>query len=209
MSQYREIITRAVIGKGKKFIQATHQLTPNVESDCILGCWIINHAYDAKKCGDFVEVYGTYDINLWLATEDNTKTLALTEAVAYTDAVRIKYTGDDLVSDQFDVIVRVIQHPNCLEARICPTTGEIIVTVEREFLIEVIGECKLCVQTFPCSVVDDVETVFERICDNQVDTTEITSEITSEVICKESKHHKLDKDLANLDASFIGDGPKS
>ncbi|MGL4819113.1 MAG: outer spore coat protein CotE [Bacilli bacterium] len=201
MSHYREIITRAVIGKGKKFTQATHQLTPSVPADCILGCWIINHAYDAKKCGDFVEVYGTYDINLWLATEDNTKTLAVTESVAYTDAVRIKYTGDELVSDQFDVIVRVMQHPNCLEARVCPSNGELIITVEREFLIEVVGECKIVVQTFPLSVVDDVEPVFERICDNQVEDTVITSNITADV--KRKCEVVSDEQLHGLDASFI------
>lgn len=45
MSTFREIVTKSVIGKGKKTFSNTYTLTP--ESDktptTILGCWVINH----------------------------------------------------------------------------------------------------------------------------------------------------------------------
>ena len=43
MSSYKEIVTKAVIGKGKKLF--TNEYVVDVEKDVstILGCWVINH----------------------------------------------------------------------------------------------------------------------------------------------------------------------
>lgn len=47
--QCREIITKAVCGKGRKFSQATHTVTPSHSPTSILGCWIINHTFQAER----------------------------------------------------------------------------------------------------------------------------------------------------------------
>lgn len=74
MSQhYREIITKAVVGKGRKFTQSSHTLAPKNRPTSILGCWVINHEYKAKKSGSNVEVDGRYDINIWYSYNNNTK----------------------------------------------------------------------------------------------------------------------------------------
>lgn len=147
--QFREIITKAVCGKGRKFTQCTHTITPSHRPTSILGCWIINHEYDAKKAGDCVEVAGCYDINVWYSYSDNTKTEVATETVHYKDVVRLSSKDEHCLNEDLEVIARVVQQPNCLECSISPNGNKVVVQVEREFIAEVIGETKVCVQVFP------------------------------------------------------------
>ncbi|MBP3039514.1 outer spore coat protein CotE [Bacillaceae bacterium Marseille-Q3522] len=145
MGEYREIITKSVVAKGRKFTQSNHTISPAHQPSSILGCWIINHTYEAKKVGKKVEVSGFYDINVWYSFNDNTKTEVVTERVKYTDVIKLKYRDPDSIDD-LDVVVRVLQQPNCTEAVISPNGNKIIVHVEREFLVEVIGETTVCVE---------------------------------------------------------------
>ena len=58
MSEYREIITKAVVGKdGSSQSQRIH--LPRQKPTSILGGWIINHKYEARKIGKNVEIEGT------------------------------------------------------------------------------------------------------------------------------------------------------
>jgi spore coat protein E len=43
MSNYKEIVTKAVIGKGKKYFKNKYSVKSEVVPSTILGCWIINH----------------------------------------------------------------------------------------------------------------------------------------------------------------------
>jgi spore coat protein E len=150
MSDYREIITKAVVGKGRKFTQSTHTITAPNRPSSILGCWLINHRYEAKKSDRTVEIHGCYDVNVWYSYHNNTKTEVVTETVSYTDVVKLKYRDDDnVISDDTDILVRVIQQPNCLECTISPNGNKIVVQVEREFIAEVIGETKVWVAVHP------------------------------------------------------------
>ena len=157
MSEYREIITRGVTGKGRKFTQSTHTISPTHRPTSILGCWVINHKYDAKKVGDTVEVVGKYDTNIWFSYNENTKTQVVTETVSYTDVVKLKYRDENSFGDEHEVIARVLQQPNCLEATIDPDSHKIVVQVEREFLCEVIGETKVCVEVHPDALTDETD----------------------------------------------------
>ncbi|WP_243386947.1 outer spore coat protein CotE [Bacillus kexueae] len=149
MSDYREIITKAVIAKGRKFTQATHTVSPGRKPASILGGWIINHKYDASKKGKAVEIAGSYDINVWYSFNDNTKTEVVTETVKYNDVLKLRYKDDNYLDDDHEVVARVLQQPNCLEVTISPSGENIVVQVEREFLAEVIGETKVAVSINP------------------------------------------------------------
>lgn len=144
MSQYREIITKAVVAKGRKFTKANHTICPDHEPSSILGCWIINHTYEASKRGHTVEITGTYDINVWYSYHHNTKTKVVTECVPYKDIIKLKYRDKDSYECS-EVLAKVIQQPNCIECLITNDGAKIAVHVEREFLVEVIGETKVCV----------------------------------------------------------------
>ncbi|TCT26688.1 spore coat protein E [Melghiribacillus thermohalophilus] len=152
---YREIITKAVCGKGKKFTEASHTVSPAHRPSSILGCWVINHHYEARKKGDFVEVKGHYDINMWYSYNDNTKTEVVTEKVSYLDKVPLAVKDENCITDDLEVIARAIQQPNCLECKISENGHKVIVEVEREFLVEVIGETKIVAKIDPDHSFDD------------------------------------------------------
>ncbi|MEI4802767.1 outer spore coat protein CotE [Bacillus sp. NPDC077411] len=160
MSEFREIITKAVVGKGRKYMKTTHTVEPNHPPTSILGCWVINHAYEAKQNGKYVEIEGYYDINTWYSHDENTKTEVVTERVHYTDDVKIGYRDKGVSGEDIEIIARVVQHPNCLEAVISPNGNKMVVTVEREFVIEVVGETKICVSVNPDGCEED-DTQFE------------------------------------------------
>ncbi|MFS8650637.1 MAG: outer spore coat protein CotE [Caldibacillus sp.] len=144
MAKARQIITKAVVAKGKKSTQSKHAIQPPHTPTSILGCWIINHKYEAKKVDKKVEIYGSYDINCWYSYADNTKTDVVNETVKYKDVIKLKYRDDQAIEDK-EVIARVLQQPNCVEAVISPKGNKILVTAEREMLVELIGETKVIV----------------------------------------------------------------
>ncbi|WP_409294302.1 outer spore coat protein CotE [Peribacillus sp. SCS-26] len=154
MSQYRQIITKAVVAKGRKYTKSKHTIIPAHPPTSILGCWIINHRYDAKKVGDKVEVTGYFDINTWYSYHKNTKTEVVTEKVKYVDEIKLKYRDAECFDDN-EVVARVMQQPSCLEASISECGTKIIVDVEREIFIEVIGETKITVAVHPDGFSDD------------------------------------------------------
>ncbi|ALC90936.1 spore coat protein [Bacillus sp. FJAT-18017] len=160
MGEYREIITKAVVAKGQKFTQSQHTINPTHNPSSILGCWIINHKYEAKKADKCVEIHGYYDVNLWYSYNDNTKTDVAYDRVRYKDVIKLKYRDKHVIDDD-SILAKVIQQPNCCEAAISPEGGKVIVHVEREFACEVVGETKICVAVNPDGCDRDDEWEFD------------------------------------------------
>lgn len=146
MKHLRQIVTKAVIAKGKKRTESNEVLCPPNTPSSILGCWVINHTCQSKKHGRYVEVSGKFDINVWYAHHDHSKTSVFTETIHYKDRIKLHYRDKDSTGDE--VHVRVIQQPNCTEAIIIAGGTKFQVTVEREILVEVVGETKVCIQVF-------------------------------------------------------------
>ena len=42
---FKEIVTKAVIGKGKKYFKNNYNLLAEHNANTILGCWVINHKF--------------------------------------------------------------------------------------------------------------------------------------------------------------------
>lgn len=152
--QCREIITKAVCGKGRKFSQRSHTITPKQSPSNILGCWIINHSFDASKVGDVIEVAGSYDVQIWVSFNNNTDTAVIKEKVNFVENVPLSFF-DNNCRGNLEIMAQATQQPNCLEARI--VNGDIMVRVESEFAVEVVGETKLCVVI--CDNCDDEKDV--------------------------------------------------
>lgn len=145
--EYREIITKAICGKGRKFTKDQHTVTPTHRPTSILGCWVINHLYHAKMISeDTVEVKGSYDINIWYSYNDNTKTEVVTERATYCDKIPLGKRDKNCIGDDFEVIANVVQQPNCLECKIKKSGQKIVADIEREFRVKVIGETKIYVK---------------------------------------------------------------
>jgi spore coat protein E len=101
-------VTKAVVAKGKKKAEASETLRPPNNPSSILGCWVINHTHQAKKHGKFVEVTGKYDINVWYAHHDHSKTSVFSETVPYKERIKLHYREDDTQGVE-DIHVRVVQ----------------------------------------------------------------------------------------------------
>lgn len=146
-NDYREIITKAVCGTGREATTTTHTIAPMNKPSSILGCWVINHRYRAKLVDeDRVEVRGTYDINIWYSYNDNTKTEVVSKTVEYCDEISLSEKDDHCMTEDADVIAKVIQQPNCLDCKISKKDNKIKVDVEKEFVVQVIGETKVFVR---------------------------------------------------------------
>lgn len=146
---YREIITKAVCGTGRQVCKTTDTIMPHHRPASILGCWIINHRYHAKRGkANEVEVHGSYDVNIWYAFDDNTKTEVVTEKVDYCDHIALSSQDVHCLNNHDDIIVKVVQQPNCLQCKIDQEDNKeaIEVEVEKEFIVKVIGETKVNVK---------------------------------------------------------------
>nr|WP_269136081.1 outer spore coat protein CotE [Sporosarcina cyprini] len=148
MKNLRQIVTKAVIAKGKKRTESEVSLKPTNRPSSILGCWVINHTHQAKKAGRYVEVSGKFDVNVWYSHHDHSKTSVYTECISYKDRIRLNYR-DEPTSGQEEVIVNVVQHPNCTEAVISDCGEKFVIKVERELVAEVVGETKVCITVHP------------------------------------------------------------
>lgn len=95
-----------------------------------------------------MEVSGKFDVNVWYSHSDHSKTSVFTETIAYKDRIDLHYR-DEPTSRHEEVIVNVVQHPNCTEAIISKCGGKFIISVERELVAEVVGETKVCITVHP------------------------------------------------------------
>lgn len=162
--QCREIITKAVCGKGRRFTQASHTVTPAHAPSGILGAWIINNQYEAVRSKEGVEVVGTYDINIWYSYDRNTKTDVVKETVSYVEEIPLHYLDKKHRPSTAEYTATATQEPNCVEALISSQGNNMIIRVEREFLVEMIAETKVCVSVCQggCHF-DDKETDFSDL----------------------------------------------
>ncbi|EHB64533.1 MULTISPECIES: outer spore coat protein CotE [Paenibacillus] len=144
--QCREIITKAICGKGRKFSTVTHTVTPPNNPTSILGAWIINHQYEAVAAGDGIEVIGTYDVNIWYSYDKNSQTDVAKETVSYVERVPLSYLDPKHRASTVEVSAEATQEPSCVEASVSSNGTSVILRVEREFAVELVAETKVVVK---------------------------------------------------------------
>ena len=159
MNEVREIVTRAVVSKGKKTFHLTEQIKASEKPYSILGCWIINNEFEASKIDNIVKLDGEFEVNIWYSTNNNTKTDILREIVTYKKDIETKQIVKDYLENSDDILARIIQHPTCTNARIFDDYVEVDITFE--ILAEIIGETKMKVTVFKedTSWEEDVEMI--------------------------------------------------
>lgn len=145
---YREIITKAICGKGSKRTNAMHMIDPMHEPTSVLGCWVINHSYEASRISEeMIEVTGSYDVNVWYAYDDNSQTDVIDERVHYREEIPLDERDTHaLEQDTDEIIAKASKQPNCLDCRLSDDEKTIELSVEKEFLIQLIGETKVKVR---------------------------------------------------------------
>lgn len=139
---FKEIVTKAVIGKGKKYFKNKYSIICDNKPTTVLGCWVINHQFKGYKQGDNIGVDGSFDVNIWYSYEDDSKTTVVNKKIDYNDLfnVRVKENAD-LTSDT-DIIVRSLKQPSCTNVNI-NDDGSIDFEIEKELGVEIVGETKM------------------------------------------------------------------
>ena len=46
---FKEIVTKAIIGKGKKYFKNNYNIAVSDNPTTVLGCWVINHKFKGYK----------------------------------------------------------------------------------------------------------------------------------------------------------------
>ena len=165
MSNYREIVTKAVVSKGKKSFTTTKKVKA-INPSTVLGCWVINHKFNGTKSNDKIVIDGSYDINIWYSSNNDTKTEVIKETNTYHEVVKMREREN--ISNE-EVMVRSLKQPNCTNIEI--VGDEIEYTIEKELGIELIGDIKVKVEA----------NLEEDPYDDIVEETTIEKEIEEEV----------------------------
>ena len=143
---YKEIVTKAVIGKGKKKYKNSYQVTVENTPSTILGCWIINHNFQGKEK---ISITGSFDANIWYSYDNDTKTTVVTKNITYSEEESLTIEQKEIVNK--DIIIRSLKQPTCISAK---EEGNIInLEIEKELGIEIIGDTKVKI-----SLVEEEET---------------------------------------------------
>jgi len=159
MAYFKEIVTKAIIGKGKKTTNLEHTVETEDNINTVLGCWVINHTFNGMNNGGKVLVNGTYDINIWYSYDNNTKTNVLVKRFNYQDTMNVKIKENGDFSNSSEIIVRSLNQPSVTDVNVENST--IKLSVHKEMGVEIVGDTKVRV-----SVEDDFED-YEEITDEE------------------------------------------
>ncbi len=171
---YKEIVTKAVIGKGKKKYHNKYQITVEQKPTTILGCWIINHNFLAKEIDNKIIINGSFDVNVWYSYDNDTKTTVITKKIDYIEEEKLNVGNENVVNK--DVIVRSLKQPTCISAK---EDGNVInLEIEKELGLEIIGDTKVKIASVEeednWDILDDSE-------DNEIDKIN-TNYLNEEII---------------------------
>ena len=160
MALYREIVTKAVVGKGKKYFKDNYNIDLENTPTTILGCWVINHKFKGYKTNDKIGVNGSYDVNIWYSYDKDSKT-AVSKNISYNDLFNVKIKEGTNLDGDTDIIVRTLKQPTC--SSVNSNGNTITFDIEKELGVEVVGETKVKIS------VEEDEEPWEEIEDEVTD----------------------------------------
>lgn len=141
MANYKEIVTKAVVGKTKKNTKDEIVIETDTNVDTVLGCWVINNTFSGHNNRGKVNIDGSYDTNVWYSYDNNTKTNVLVRTFNYQDIVNVKLKNDANLTSTNEIIVRSLTAPSVINVNVEGT--KIILNVEKELGVEIIGDTKV------------------------------------------------------------------
>ena len=163
MASYKEIVTKAIIGKGKKSFKNNYSIEASGATN-VLGCWVINHKFKGYKSGEKVGVDGSFDVNIWYSYENDSKTAVINKNIKYNDLFNVKVRDDADLSGDTDIIVRTLKQPSCSSVNI--ENGLIEFNIDKELGVEIVGETKMKI------AIEDDEEPWDEIVDEIDEDTE-------------------------------------
>lgn len=168
MASYKEIVTKAVIGKGKKTFQNVEEVAVEPTPTTILGCWVINHTFGGTRVGDKIQIDGSYDVNIWYSYDNDSKTDVYKQSNTYQELVNVKKKEDSDFSNE-EILIQSLKQPTVTKVEI--KDGKVDYTVEKELGVEIVGDAKVKIP------IEEEEDPW----DDLVDDEEIDQQIDEEV----------------------------
>lgn len=160
MSNFREIVTKAVIGKAKKTSTNKYEFTPEEKPNTVLGCWVINNTFNGTNSNGLVIVNGSFDVNVWYSYENDTKTAVSTKRFNYTDKMNVPLKNDSTIDNTSEIIVRSLKQPTVTNVSI--NNGIVLLEIEKELGVEIVGNAKVKIS------VEDMDDDYEEIIDDEL-----------------------------------------
>ncbi len=142
MAAYKEIVTKAVVGKGKKHFKNNYTVEAENTPTTVLGCWVINHKFQGYKADNKIGVKGSFDINIWYSYDNDSKTAVINQKIDYDDLFSVRIREDADLSGDTDIIVRSLKQPTCSGVNI-KEGNTINFNIEKELGVEIVGETKM------------------------------------------------------------------
>lgn len=141
MSNYKEIVTKTVIGKGRKTFKKEYSLTPENTPNTVLGCWVINHTFSGTNNQNEVLVHGSFDVNVWYSYDHDSKTAVTTRNFTYEETMRLRIKDVSSLTDDSEIIVRSLKQPTVQDVKI--KNNDVYLNIEKELGVEIVGEGKV------------------------------------------------------------------
>ncbi len=166
MSNFREIVTKAVIGKVKKTSKSDYRVETETKPNTVLGCWVINHKFNGSKNNSEVMVNGSFDVNVWYAHDNDSKTSVSSKTFNYNDVMKM-----EIASKGSDVVVRCLKQPTVSNVDI--KDGIVHISVEKEMGVELVGDTKVKIVVeededdyVDLTVNDEIDEVLDELTDD-------------------------------------------
>lgn len=169
MAGFKEIVTKAVIGKAKKTNTMHFSFTPDETVNTVLGCWVINHNFSGVNQNGKVGVNGSFDVNVWYAYENDTKTKVNTKRFGYNELLNVPLKEETTLTSNSEIIVRSLKQPTVTNVSVMD--GNVVLDIEKELGVEIVGDTKIKVP-----VEDDFDDYEEIIDEGEIDSIDEVKE---------------------------------
>ncbi|MEG0794566.1 MAG: outer spore coat protein CotE [Bacilli bacterium] len=165
---FKEIVTKAVIGKAKKTSTNEFLMETEEKPNTVLGCWVINHSFTGSKGNDTINIDGSFDINVWYSFDTDSKTAVSTRKFNYADTMNVPLKEDSKITSASEIIVRCLKQPTV--ANVSIVDGVVKLSIEKELGVEVVGEAKVKINVEDEE--DDYEEIFDEVKNDEIDDIE-------------------------------------
>ena len=146
MSNYKEIVAKTIIGKGRKTSKDKYTLIPENKPNTVLGCWVINNNFKGTNNKNDINITGSFDVNVWYSYDNDSKTAVSTQNFTYEDNMKLRVKDYDALNNDNEIIIRNLKQPTVQDVKI--KGNEVILSIEKELGVELVGEGKVKIATF-------------------------------------------------------------
>ena len=144
MANYQEILTKAVVGKGKLTCEDEYLLESNLKPSKVLGCWVINHNVKPLLKDGNVYVEGDYEVHIWYAYDEDKNTDLHKEKITYSEQVPFRMKKGEELTYKQELKAYCTNYPSCVELKI--RDDKLSLKIKKDFIVDAIGEAVIKVQ---------------------------------------------------------------